>query len=89
MRYPFKRNTSAIGIFLPESDTIIMGSAKDLKKYSQKNQYAVFATWQDCLKDYKLWQDECFKLKEKYLAFLGSNYAEDGDYVKKINSIKK
>ena len=88
MRYPSKRPTSAIGIFLPESNTIIKGSQKDLKKYCQKNNYAVYATWQDCIKDYKLWQDECFKVKEKYLAFLGSNYAEDADYVKKINNLK-
>lgn len=89
MRYPFKRSTSAIGIFLPELDTIIKGSQNALKKYSQRNNYAVYACWQDCLKDYKLWQDECFRLKEKYLAFLGSNYAEDSDYVKKINRMKK
>ncbi len=89
MRYPFKRSTAAVGLFLPETNTIVIGSQKELKKYSQKNNYAVYATWQDCVKDYKLWQDECFKLKEKYLAFLGANYAEDADYISKINSVKK
>jgi hypothetical protein len=89
MRYPSKRTTAAIGIFLPESNTIIKGTQKELRKFCQKNNYAVYATWQDCVKDYKLWQDECFKLKEKYLAFLGNNYAEDADYVQKINTIKK
>ena len=89
MRYPFKRTTAAIGIFLPESNTIVNGSQKELKKYSQQNNYAVYATWQDCLKDYKLWQDECFKLKEKYLSFLGTYYAEDTDYVQKIKEIRK
>lgn len=88
MRYPCKRSTAAIGIFLPQSDTIIKGSQSELKKYCKQNNYAVYASWQDCLKDYKLWQDECFKVKEKYLTFLGTNYAEDIDYVQKIKQIK-
>ena len=89
MRYPFKRKTSACGLFLPESDTIIFGSQKELRKYSGQNHYAVYACWQDCLKDYKLWQDEYFKIAEKYLSFLGARYAEDADYVKKIKGMLK
>jgi hypothetical protein len=89
MRYPFKRSTHAIGIFLPQSDTIILGAQKDLKKYTQQNNYAVYASWQDCIKDFKLWQDGCFRVKERYLSFLGTNYAEDANYIKKIRQIKK
>ena len=89
MRYPFKRKTSACGIFLPESDTIIIGSQKELKKYSSRNHYAVYACWQDCIKDYKYWQDENFKIAEKYLTFLGARYAEDSDYIKKIKGMMK
>ncbi|MCX6292171.1 MAG: glucosaminidase domain-containing protein [Bacteroidetes bacterium] len=89
MRYPFRRSTAAIGIFLPDMDTIIKGNQKALLKYSRQNNYAVYASWQDCLKDYKLWQDECFRLKERYLSFLGNNYAEDTGYVKKIKQVKK
>ena len=89
MRYPIKRQTSASGIYLPESDTVIIGSQKDLKKYSKQNNYAVYASWKDCVKDYKIWQDEYFKITEKYLSFLGSCYAEDEQYVNKIKVLMK
>jgi hypothetical protein len=89
MRYPCKRSTQAIGMYLPDSDTIIIGSQKDLKKYASKNNYAVYACWQDCVKDYKLWQNECFNVTERYLAFLGSFYAEDQAYVSKIKGMIK
>ena len=89
MRFPCKRSTSAIGVYLPDSDTIILGSQKDLKKYASKNNYAVYACWQDCVKDYKLWQVECFNVTEKYLAFLGNFYAEDAGYVTKIKGMIK
>ncbi len=89
MRFPVKRSTQAIGLYLPDSDTIIYGSQKDLKKYASKNNYAVYACWQDCVKDYKLWQTQCFNLTEKYLAFLGNFYAEDAGYVTKIKGMIK
>jgi hypothetical protein len=87
MRYPFRRNTTAIGIFLPESNLIIKGTQEELKKYSKQNNYAVFASWEDCIKDYKYWQDKSFKLTERYLTFLGSCYAEDPLYVSKIKKM--
>ena len=89
MRFPFKRQTSAIGIYLPESDTIILGNQKDLKKYRSKNNYAVYENWEECVKDYKLWQDECFKLTERYVKFLGTYYAEDTQYAEKIQKMVK
>jgi hypothetical protein len=89
MRFPFKRSTQAVGLYLPESDTIIYGTQKDLKKFASKNNYAVYGCWQDCVKDYKLWQNECFKVTEKYLAFLGTYYAEDEAYVSKIKGMIK
>jgi uncharacterized FlgJ-related protein len=89
MRYPFRRQTTAIGIYLPDSDQIIIGTQKELKKYHNKNHYAVYENWQECVKDYKLWQDECFKLTDKYLAFLGMYYAEDTKYVEKIKSMSR
>ena len=84
MRYPFKRLTSAIGIFLPASNQIIKGKQAELKKYKNQNNYAVYQSWEDCIKDYKYWQDKSFKLTERYLLFLGNCYAEDSLYVKKI-----
>lgn len=89
MRYPFKRQTTAIGIFLPDENIVIKGSQEELKKYRNKNHYAVYANWQDCVRDYKFWQDQCFKLTERYLTFLGNYYAEDVHYVAKIKQLSK
>jgi hypothetical protein len=88
MRYPFKRQTSAIGIFLPAENKVILGTQAELMKYRTQNHYAVYANWQECVKDYKMWQDHCFKLDEKYLAFLGTYYAEDANYISKINNFR-
>jgi len=89
MRYPFKRPSTAIGIYLPESDTIIKGTKEELRKYAGANNYAAYESWQSAVADYKLWQDSNFKVKEKYLEFLGRVYAEDTLYVSKIKHITK
>ncbi|TAH38857.1 MAG: hypothetical protein EYC69_14325 [Bacteroidetes bacterium] len=89
MRFPFRRKTAAIGIFLPESNMVILGTQDELKKYRNQNHYAVFENWQECIKDYRLWQDECFKLTDRYLSFLGTYYAEDSKYVEKIKKLSK
>jgi uncharacterized FlgJ-related protein len=89
MRFPCQRKTTAIGIYLPEEDTIIKGSQKELRKYAKKNNYAVYASWTDCVADYKMWQDQCFHLTEKYLNFLGNYYAEDVNYVAKIKKMTR
>jgi hypothetical protein len=87
MRYPFKRPTTAIGIYIPSMDKIIIGKREDLRAYSKYPSYAVFATWQDGIKDYKLWQSYCFNIEKVYLDFLKRNYAEDPAYVQKINQV--
>lgn len=87
MRYPFKRTTAAIGLYLPDNDQVVNGNQSELKKYRTQNHYAVYATWQDCIKDYKHWQDESFRLKDRYLTFLGTYYAEDSLYVQKIKKL--
>ena len=87
MRYPVKRATSAIGIYLPSSNRIIKGTQSQLKKYKNQNNYAVYESWEDCVKDYKYWQDKSFKLTERYLVFIGKYYAEDSLYVAKIKKM--
>ncbi len=87
MRYPAKRATAACGIYLPARDTIIYGTQAELKKYAAQNNYSVYATWQDAVADYKLWQDSNFKMTERYLEFLGKVYAEDTLYVSKIRKM--
>lgn len=89
MRYPFRRNTTAVGLYLPEKDTIVYGNAASLKKYGKQNNYAVYDNWQDAVKDYKYWQDEYFRLGDRYLQFLGNVYAEDSSYQAKIRIIMK
>ena len=87
MRYPFQRMTNAIGIYLPQSDTIILGTSKELKKYHKINNYAVFLSWKDCITDYKLWQEEFFDVSSLYLEYLGKVYAKDSAYITKIKQV--
>ena len=87
MRYPFLRQTTATGIYLPEKDTIIIGTNLQLKKYYKMKNYAVYNSWKDGITDYKIWQDECFNVSGRYLEYLGKVYAEDSQYIKKIKQV--
>jgi len=89
MRFPFRRATMASGIYLPANDTIIYGSQKELIKFAKQEHYAVYNSWLESVSDYKLWQEQHFKVKEKYLEFLGNVYAEDTLYVDKLRAISK
>lgn len=89
MRYPGKRPTTAIGIYLQGKDTIIYGKRAELRKYLNQPTYAVYASWVDAVKDYKLWQDNAFKLEERYLTFLNGIYAEAPDYVSVVDRMAK
>src|SRR5690349_2721824 len=84
MRFPFQRQTTASGLYVPSKDTIIKGDASTLRKYALVSNYAVYDNWQDAVRDYKMWQDAHFSLKERYLTFLGNVYAEDAAYAQKI-----
>lgn len=87
MRYPYKRSTVAIGLYIPALDTVILGTQKEFIKYRSYFTYAVYSNWQDAVKDYKLWQDHFFKPQEYYLQFLKNIYAEDSTYINKIESL--
>jgi hypothetical protein len=87
MRYPLNRPTLACGIYLVTADTIIYDSHDDLKKFAAEDNYSVYTTWQDAISDYRLWQENTFKVNERYLDFLGAVYAEDSLYVKKIKQL--
>ena len=89
MRYPGRRQTTAIGVYLQGKDTIIYGSHEELKKYLKYPTYAVYASWVDAVKDYKMWQDNAFKVEEKYLSFLNRIYAEAPDYVSVVDKMAK
>jgi len=87
MRYPFSRETKACGIYMPKTDSIVYGTQGELKKFRRTENYAVYKTWQDAVADYKLWQENCFNISERYLEFLGNVYAEDTLYVSKIKQV--
>lgn len=87
MRFPYRRSTTAVGIFLPSKDTIVYGTQKELLVYRKELSYAVYKNWTDAIKDYKLWQDQTFNLKKRYMDFLKQNYAEDTLYISKLNYI--
>lgn len=89
MRYPGRRETTAIGVYLQGKDSIIYGTPAELKKYLTQPTYAVYASWVDAVKDYKLWQDQAFKVEEKYLSFLNRIYAEAPDYVNVVDKMAK
>ena len=84
MRYPFSRKTTACGMYIPDMDTIVFGNKTQLMKYRKTKNYAVYECWTDAVADYRLWQEKCFNVTERYLDFLGKNYAEDSLYVQKI-----
>lgn len=88
MRYPYKRKTSAVGIYISSKNLIFKGNQKVLKKYNKLNNYAVYDNWEACVKDYKYWQEKSFNLSEVYLNFLGNVYAEDSAYIDKLKSIR-
>lgn len=89
MRYPYRRETTAIGIYLPEEDSIVYGTQKELLKYKNRLTYAAYANWIDAIKDYKLWQDQTFNIEKRYMDFLKKNYAEDPLYIDKIRVISE
>jgi hypothetical protein len=84
MRYPFKRTTTAAGIYIPSMDTVIYGTQKELKKYARTMNYAVYKGWKDCVADYKLWQESNFNPNRHYISFLGNIYAQDSLYMDKL-----
>ena len=89
MRYPGTRPTTAIGVYLQGKDKIIYGTRDELRKYLKLPTYAVYANWTDAVADYKLWQDNSFKVEQKYLSFLNRIYAEAPDYVHVVDKMAK
>lgn len=89
MRYPMKRKTTAIGIYIPSLDSVVTGTRDEIKKYAQYSSYAVYARWQDAVADYKLWQDHAFRVNERYIDFIQKNYAEDSAYVQRIKILAR
>lgn len=81
----FKRNNNLFGMKVPRSRVTVAESGR--------NGYAEYRSWKESVNDYAFWQfsHNVDKLtQEEYLQFLGKIYAEDPNYISKIeNMIKK
>jgi uncharacterized FlgJ-related protein len=74
----FKNNNNCLGMKLAKSrPTTAVGEDFGHAKYK---------SWQDCIRDYALWQASYARnlSKQEYLQFLGQIYAEDGSYIVKL-----
>lgn len=78
----FKENWNLFGMRVPKG-------RPSTNKGLQYN-HAKFETWKDCVIDYVLYVSaylKDIKNEEEYYRYLGSNYAEDPGYVKKIRKV--
>lgn len=75
----FKANKNLFGMKLPK--------IRETTAIGEQHNHADYISWQQSVVDYKLWQDRVIKklnTKQKYLAYLHENYAENKQYVKLI-----
>lgn len=77
----FNENNNLFGMKLP-------CTRKTLATGENLN-HATFSSWIDSIEDYKLWQDSFAsgKTRDEYFVYLGSVYAQDDHYVKKLKRI--
>ena len=75
----FKKNKNLFGMKLAR--------IRETTAIGEQHNHADYISWQQSVVDYKLWQDRVIKklnTKQKYLAYLHENYAENKQYVKLI-----
>ena len=90
MRFPMRRPTTAIGLYIPALDSVVViNKREEAKKFAEYSSYAVYSTWQDAIADYKLWQEHAFRVNEKYIQFLGKYYAEDTMYMQRVQYLAR
>lgn len=79
----FKRTNNFIGMRIP-------GNRESMRVGEHKG-YSVYATWQDCVKDIKLWQQKSWKggTKEQYIDLMQSRWAESPEYKQALHSVIK
>lgn len=53
-----------------------------------KRNHAYYRTWQDSIRDYKIWQDKYYKGGDYYTFLSGSGYATSEKYIKTLKNIK-
>ena len=72
----FKANKNLFGMKLPR--------IRETTAIGEQYNHADYISWQQSVVDYKLWQDRVISklnTKQKYLAYLHENYAENKQYV--------
>ena len=75
----FKANKNLFGMRLAR--------IRETTAIGERHNHADYISWQQSVVDYKLWQDRVIhklNTKQKYLAYLHENYAENKQYVKLI-----
>ena len=68
----------------------LIGMTGGVKDSNNVHGYKIFDTWQDCIKDYKKWQERNYGDSDlNYYEFLEAiGYAESTEYISKLKSIK-
>ena len=89
MRYPGKRNTTAVGLYLSKHKKVIKGDKKTLKSHLKFSTFSVYECWQDAVMDYKLWQDATYNGTDNYAKFLKGIYASAPQYAEHVEKMAK
>lgn len=100
IKYPYivlaqaklESNNFTSKIFLSNSNMFGMRKARQriTSAHSEKNTYAFYESWSDCVYDYCMYQSTIMcsvTTEEGYFARLGERYAEDPQYVIKLKNI--
>lgn len=77
----FRETNNLFGMKVP--------SVRNNLSEGSQNGYQVYYSWKHSVLDYALWQSTYMhgKSRREYLEYLGRNYAEDPEYINKLNKI--
>jgi uncharacterized FlgJ-related protein len=62
------------------------GYLRETTAIGERNNYAFYSSWQESIRDYKLWQKRYYKGGD-YFKFLDGRYATDKNYIRKIKKL--
>jgi len=81
--YLFRHTNNFIGMRIPYA-------RKSTRVGSYKG-YSVYATWKDCVKDIKLWQESNWEggSEEEYIALMHKIWSESPQYYSAVNSVMR
>jgi flagellum-specific peptidoglycan hydrolase FlgJ len=77
----YRLNKNLFGMrYAPLRETTAIGS---------QNNHALYSSYEDCIRDYKLWQDLYYSGGDYYAFLHQIGYAEDKGYITKLKNIVK